>query len=372
MDKCAIVPLEANGLMVTIRRFLASLLQQKLVDALLVPLELSPGTAVSSIVSSEDKLRLANPLMPLLPVNTARLVSKITRVSSSPGKLGVVLRSCELRALIELVKLKQASLDNLLLIGIDCPGTYPLDNAKQLAKEGKSPAEVVLKSFLEKAPDPLLRTACTICEYPTPQGADVTIGLFGADINKNILLISGTPRGAEVLSALSLAEGKTDERQSAISALTAERTKRRDAVLKETSDSIKGLDKMRAVFSGCVNCHNCRHACPICYCKECFFDSQVFEFKAEKYLNWSKRKGALRMPTDTLLFHLTRMNHMVISCVGCGLCSEACPNNIPVSNIFRLVGYQVQKKLGYIPGRSLDDELPLTTFREDELTDMGI
>ena len=78
------------------------------------------------------------------------------------------------------------------------------------------------------------------------------------------------------------------------------------------------------------------------------------------------------MPTDIFLFHLTRLSHMAISCVGCGLCTEACPNNIPVFNIFRLVGYQVQKAFDYVPGRSLEEELPLTTFREDELGEVGI
>ena len=78
------------------------------------------------------------------------------------------------------------------------------------------------------------------------------------------------------------------------------------------------------------------------------------------------------MPNDTLLFHLTRLNHMVVACVGCGLCTEACPNNIPVADIFRLVGAQVQKLFDYVPGRSLDEELPLTTFKEEELPDIGV
>ena len=39
-------------------------------------------------------------------------------------KLGVVLRSCEIRALVELVKFQQAKLDNALIIGVDCLGTY--------------------------------------------------------------------------------------------------------------------------------------------------------------------------------------------------------------------------------------------------------
>ena len=78
------------------------------------------------------------------------------------------------------------------------------------------------------------------------------------------------------------------------------------------------------------------------------------------------------MPTDSLLFHLTRLNHMVMSCVGCGLCQEACPNDIPVFRIFRMVGEQVQETFDYVPGRSLEEELPLSVFREDELSEVGV
>lgn len=88
-------------------------------------------------------------------------------------------------------------------------------------------------------------------------------------------------------------------------------------------------------------------------------------------MGWAERKGALKMPADTLLYHLTRLNHMVTSCVGCGMCSEACPNDVPVFDIFKLVGYYVQKEFDYVPGRSIDEEPPLVVFKEDELGNIG-
>jgi formate dehydrogenase subunit beta len=81
---------------------------------------------------------------------------------------------------------------------------------------------------------------------------------------------------------------------------------------------------------------------------------------------WAGRKGAARMPSDTLLFQLTRMNHMVSSCVGCGMCESACPSDLPLALIFRAVGQRVQQLFDYSPGRSLEDELPVATFKEDE------
>lgn len=373
MERYAILPIGNQGVLGAIRQFLAGLLEKKLVDTLLVPLELPTGdNVVPTIVSRPEQLKTANPLAPVMPVNAARLVSRITMVSPSPERLGVVLRPCELRALVELVKLKQAALDKLLLIGVDCFGTYSVSDYEKLGKEGSSPTEDLLSRVQGGKEAPMLRKACQICEYPVPMGADLTIGLLGADLGKSILLVGGTPEGEKVMQDLGLEEAKAEERQPAIAKLTEERTKKKEALLQQTREEVSGLDKLMATLATCINCHNCKTACALCYCKECFFDSPVFEFEAEKYLGWAKRKGALRLPNDTLLFHLTRLNHMVISCVGCGLCTEACPNDIPVSNIFRLVGEQVQKMFDYVPGRSLDEELPLTTFKEEELPDIGV
>ena len=86
---------------------------------------------------------------------------------------------------------------------------------------------------------------------------------------------------------------------------------------------------------------------------------------------WADRRGIVRMLPDTVLFHLTRLNHMVTSCVGCGVCTDVCPSGIPVATIFRTVGAKTQAVFDYTPGLSLEDEVPLATFREDELTELG-
>ena len=87
-------------------------------------------------------------------------------------------------------------------------------------------------------------------------------------------------------------------------------------------------------------------------------------------MNWAKRKGIIKMPTDTVFYHITRLAHMSTSCIGCGQCSNACPNDIPVMEIFRTVANYTQKAFDYQAGRSLDDELPLSVFREKELSEL--
>lgn len=371
MAKNAILEVENGNVVQTLNHLWRQLLQKGLVDALLVPQELpSGGNVVQTLVSNVDSLTTPNPLAPVMPVNSARLVSQMTKVKPSPKKIGVVLRPCELRALIELVKLKQASLENLVLIGIDCFGTYSVKDYKHLAENGSSPSDAFIKAVREGKEDPALRQVCQMCEYPTPMNADITIGLIGADLDKSLLIQASTPEGERILEALELKDGSeadVTKRDQAVSKLVEQRTKKRDEVLQQTQQETAGIDNLMKVLASCINCHNCRDVCPLCFCKECFFDSPTFEMEAEKYLGWAEKKGTIRMPTHNLLFHLTRMSHMVTSCVGCGMCSEACPNDIPVANIFRLVGLNAQKLFNYVPGRSLDEPIPVSTFQEREL-----
>ena len=39
--------------------------------------------------------------------------------------------------------------------------------------------------------------------------------------------------------------------------------------------------------------------------------------------------------------------------------------------VFRAIGQRLQDTFEYVPGRSLDDTLPLITFKEDEWSELG-
>ncbi len=363
-----------NGKMVeTINDFLRSLLEKKLLDALLAPMELPSKNMVTlSLVSDPGKLKDTNILAPVMPVSAARVVSSLTRISSSQRKVGVVLRACELRALIELAKLKQASLENLILIGVDCFGTYSPTSYAELCQEVNAPTDEFL-SRVKDGTDLHLREACQVCEHPVPLGTDLLIKLIGMDLEKSIIIQATGSEGEHILEVMAFEESTDNaNRENATSKLIASRTENRDKLLSQFQGNTTGLDNLLPIFDSCTGCHNCRVACPICYCKECLFDSSTFEWDAESYLGQADRKGALRMPADNLLYHLTRLYHVGASCVGCGLCQDACPNNISIFQIFHLVGSQVQKTFDYVPGRSLEEELPLVVFSEDELSEVGM
>jgi formate dehydrogenase subunit beta len=358
----------------TINAFLQRLLSQEIVKALLVPMRHPAGDVTShALVTRPGQLEHADVLAPTMPVNGARIISSMTRITAANTKIAVVLKPCELRALIELVKLKQASLDNLVLIGIDCHGVYPMQTYSRIIAEKTS--DDFVKSAEAWQEDSELRTACQICGYPVPMTADLTIGMFGLDPGNGLLLRANTQLGGEILTQMELASTDADpldkKREQIVSKRLSEREEQRQKFFDQTGEDISGHQQLSALLAPCIGCHNCMTVCPVCYCRECLFESPTFELEADRYLGIAEKRGALGMPTDTLLFHLTRMTHMASSCVGCGACEDGCPNDIPLLKIFQLVGDRVQKLFDYVPGRSLEDELPMATFREDELHSIG-
>ena len=165
MARNALIEVSEGGVLETLKRFFRELLEKELVDALLIPVELPSGdNVVQTLVTKAEALEAANPLAPVLPVNSARIVSAMTKVAPSQKKIGVVLRPCELRAVVELVKLKQVSLQGLVLIGIDCFGTYSMSDYNKLTEENQSPTQRALALVKEEKEDPLLREACRVCD----------------------------------------------------------------------------------------------------------------------------------------------------------------------------------------------------------------
>ena len=370
------IPIKDQNLVSSLQEFFKTMLRDGEINGLMVAQHLPAKNAVMpTLVTDPDKLDAADPLAPVFPINAAKVVSKLTRKPLG-GKVAVVLRPCEIRAFIELVKLKQGRVDDVVLVGVDCLGAY--SNVQYPGFAGDNGMEATLRFYRNiqegkgTACDGFdLSPACKACEYPIPENADVLIGLVGVDLKDHLLAKANTSKGEDLLDNLGLSStSEPEERRKEIEKLLAERLAYRDQMFAETSEATSDVEKLVSYLGNCVNCYNCRVACPVCYCKECVFLTDVFDHEPSQYLRWAKRKGILKMPTDTVFFHLTRIAHMSTACIGCGQCSNACPNNIPVMEIFRTVAHYTQKAFDYEAGRSLDDEPPLSIFREDEFQEV--
>jgi len=140
----------------TIQRLLGALLAQGVVHGLLVPLRTPDGrNAVPTLVRDPALLERAAPLAPVLPVNGATVLGQVT-ATGVPGRVGAVLRNCELRAAVELSKVRQVVLDDVILIGIDCLGTYPVQDYVRLVEQGLDPITPLLAAASSLSPLPPL------------------------------------------------------------------------------------------------------------------------------------------------------------------------------------------------------------------------
>ena len=225
------------------------------------------------------------------------------------GRVAVVLRPCEIRAFVELIKLNQGRTDEVVVIGLDCLGAFRNTDYFRFAGDDLDKSTI---RFYESAlsgnggeiDSVDLAPACKACEHPTPSGADILIGLLGVDTSNHLLVQSQSTSGQELLGRLNLnAIEEPPARKEAIDALVTKRTAFRDQMFRETSEATNSLEKLTTYLGNCVNCYNCRIACPVCYCKECVFVTDVFNHDPSQYLQWSRMKGAIKMPTDTVFYH---------------------------------------------------------------------
>jgi len=371
MAKFAKMSFQKDQMNQKLSTFFHGLLGNGVVEAILVPMAQAKKGVRLSLVTSAAHTAPVDPFAPVAAVSGAKIASALT-ARPSGRKLAMVLRPCEIRAVVELVKLKQVNLDDVLLIGTDCLGRYENTDFAKFQEEGGTS-----ESFLENAQAGKTATndfdiigACQICEFPTADNVDMKLGVISGE-NGVVFVEAVTEKGEQALEKSGLKAGAAPAgRDEAVKKLVAARTEARDKKLAEFREQINNFEALADKLAGCVNCYNCRVACPVCYCKECVFVTDTFRHHGEQYMMWADKGGMLKLPNDTLFFHLTRMTHMSLYCVGCGQCTSACPNGIDLMPMFRACADKTQARFNYQAGRSVDEELPLAGFQADELVEV--
>lgn len=351
----------------TILGFLKKGLDKECFEAVILPKRVPSGDSFAYLLVKDPSiLEGASPLPPVMPVQGAKAISSLTRIGNAKKKILAVMHPCEIRAAVELFKLKQASLDNLLFLSFDCPGVMPLSDYMEDPQRG----DQIFQDSSQKGETKNMRPVCQICTGFSAPASDLHIGLLGTAKDK-ILLMAKSLKGEQIMGSLDLkTENSVDGWQAEVTKLKKERENKRKEFHQELKSRLEGPDHFLGTFSQCINCHNCMRVCPLCYCRQCYFDSDAFKLAPENFIKRAEKKGSLRFPADTLLFHLGRMSHMIHSCVSCGTCEDACPMSIPVAQVFSLVADQAQQLFDYKPGRSTEEPLPSVVYQEEELTEV--
>jgi formate dehydrogenase subunit beta len=323
------------------------------------------GTISYSLITNPDHIDSSLPLFPLMPVNLGKQLSLLTLMEPATDSIAVVLRPCELRAFVELVKRNQGSLDNFLFISSTCAGVYPLEMAVagDIEEQLAGYWEAVGKG--EAIPD--VRPACKACTYFVPFTADITLSLLGnREIGKQSVLFLNTEKGQSFVEGISGQLSEEEPDSATIERIRKEREAEKQKLSDEVEIKTLGIDDLTKTFSRCIDCHNCSKVCPICYCHVCYFDTKDSEHGIVYYETELEKKGCVSMLSETTFYHLVRLFHVSASCVGCGLCADVCPADIPLWAVSIKAGEAVQKAFDYLPGKDIEEGIPITTFKPEE------
>ncbi len=211
-----------------VRALLRSMLEKGTVRAVLTLRRLEDGGGVAHcLVTDPAALAEAVPLLPVMPAQGAQVLSHLTQEEPFKEPVAAVVRSCEARAFVELVKRNQAFGDNLVLISPECPGVFPVQRVSGDPMDDD--IDAYWKATSEGKGADGLRPVCTGCELFEPIGVDMTLRLVGrSDLDKVLTVRLDTQRAEDMVKDLGLGKAKEDGKDpKGLEALRSARAKGR-------------------------------------------------------------------------------------------------------------------------------------------------
>ena len=252
------------------------------------------------------------------PLCSHNLTRYILESTPGEGKVGVVVKGCDARSLVELLRHNQIRRERLFVVGVACTGQVDLEKVSGLIG---SLSPLIVGDYGDRfriltndggrrfRKEKLVFEKCLVCKHPHSFTYDVTLG---------------------EMAPPSFAQDDSFEDVKELEALP----------LKERARY------WESHFSECLRCFACRNVCPSCFCPQCISDQNT--------PRWLSRANRLR---ENRLYHLIRAAHLAGRCVDCGECERACPAGIPLRKLHRKLAKELRALLGH-EGAGLDSEVP--------------
>ena len=175
------------------------------------------GTASPAVVTDpEQAAKLI--FSPACVNNLSLYLTKAKKGVLKKGRIAIVAKGCDMRALAGLIGESQIKRDDLVIIGVACAGVHGPGSDRTALMDEESIAQ-----------------KCRECTVHLPEGAD---------------LVLGTLPELPVL----------------------EPNEARDLARIEAMTPAQRWAFWKAHFARCIRCLACRQVCPFCYCEQCLCD----------------------------------------------------------------------------------------------------
>lgn len=234
--------------------------------------------------------------------NLAVYLTKAKKETPRNGKIGIVVKGCDLKALVGLMGESQLKREDLYIIGVPCAGV--------LASTVQPATGLTAETIAPK---------CRECGERLPQGCD-----FVPSVELPVMPALEKSYSAEIarLEALTPAE--------------------RWSYWKEQ-------------FAKCIKCYACRQVCPFCFCEQCLCDR-----------NKPQMVEATPRPAGNTAWHIVRAMHLAGRCAGCAECERVCPMDIPLNLLNRKMAKELKKLFDHEAGFEVLDKGPLAMYAEKD------
>ena len=248
------------------------------------------------------------------------------------GRVGIVAKGCDSRSIVSLIQDNKVARENIVIIGIPCPGLIDLNKVEHLvgkdrdelddiARDGDKVIVTVNGKKRDFPTREVLFDNCLGCEFPTPQEYDILLGEPTSSVADKVA-------SREKIETL---EGMTSEQR---------------------------WEFWKNEFNRCIRCYACRNICPACFCERCFVEE-------------SEPQWILPVPRwqDNLMFQVIRNIHVAGRCTDCGECERACPVNIPLRSLTKKMYELVDELFHYQAGTDKEAAPLLTAYEFEEVED---
>jgi len=234
--------------------------------------------------------------------NLAVYLTKAKKELPREGRIGIVVKGCDLKALVGLLGESQLKREELYIIGVPCAGV--------LGSTLQPSVELDAESIADK---------CRECDDRMPQGSDF-VPLV--ELPEQPALDKKYAAEIARLEALTPAERWAYWQQQ---------------------------------FSKCIKCYACRQVCPFCFCEQCLCDR-----------NKPQMVEGTPRPAGNTAWHIVRAMHLAGRCAGCAECERVCPMDIPLNLLNRKMARELKELFQSEAGFEVREKGPLATFSETD------